>query len=124
MPIIFSTHALHPQAAGMLAGHGELVVAWALDAGTLAREAAGADIVIVRAVLPPELFEKAPKLRAAVRHGAGLDMIPVEAATKAGVLVANIPGANAATVAEHVFFAAMALLRCFRPMDHDLRNDG
>ncbi len=33
-------------------------------------------------------------------------MIPMDAATAAGVLVANVPGANAATVAEHVIFTA------------------
>ena len=124
MPLIFSTHSLHPQAEGMLASHGDLVMASALDAETLTREAAPADIVIVRAILPPKLFDHAPKLRAAIRHGAGLDMIPVAVATKAGVLVANVPGANAKTVAEHVFFVAMALLRKFRLVDHDLRQKG
>ena len=51
-------------------------------------------------------------------------MIPVEAATRAGVLVANVPGANARTVAEHVFFVSMALLRKFRSVDRDLREKG
>ena len=78
------------------------MVASALDAVTLADEARDADIVIVRANLPPVLFERAKRLRAAIRHGAGLDMIPMEAATRAGVLVANVPGVNARTVAEHV----------------------
>ena len=78
----------------------------------------------MRAPLPPALFDDAPKLRAAIRHGAGLDMIPVEAATRAGVLVANVPGVNARSVAEHVFFVTMALLRRFRMMDRDLRQRG
>jgi D-3-phosphoglycerate dehydrogenase len=124
MPVIFSTHPLHPQAAARLKGHGDLVVASAVDAVTLADEAREADIVIVRANLPPILFERAPKLRAAIRHGAGLDMIPVEAATRAGVLVANVPGANARTVAEHVLWTTMALLRKFRQVDGDLRRRG
>ena len=124
MPLIFSTHPLHTRAEGMLAGHGDLVVASALDTDTLAREAAPADIVIVRAILPPKLFDHSPRLRAAIRHGAGLDMIPVDAATRAGVLVANVPGANARTVAEHVFLASLALLRKFRLVDQDLREKG
>jgi D-3-phosphoglycerate dehydrogenase len=66
----------------------------------------------------------APKLRATVRHGAGLDMIPVDAATAAGVLVSNAPGANASTVAEYVLFSALALKRRFRMIDHDLRAQG
>ena len=34
------------------------------------------------------------RLRAVVRHGVGLDMIPVEAATARGIPVANLPGSN------------------------------
>ncbi|TIV27888.1 MAG: dehydrogenase, partial [Mesorhizobium sp.] len=92
---ILSTHPLHPRATAMLAGAGRLVVASALDPKTLTAESRDADIVIVRAPLPPELFAGASSLRAAIRHGAGLDMIPVEAATAAGVLVANVPAVNA-----------------------------
>jgi D-3-phosphoglycerate dehydrogenase len=108
----------------MLSSAGELRIASALDAGTLTAEGRAADIVIVRAPLPPALFDDAPRLRAAIRHGAGLDMIPIEAATQAGVLVANVPGVNARSVAEHVFFVIMALLRRFRAMDRDLRQQG
>lgn len=124
MPVIFSTHPLHPRPAAMLQDHGDLVIATGLDAATLATEAQEADIVIVRANLPPVLFEQASRLRAAVRHGAGLDMIPMDAATKAGVLVANVPGANARTVAEHVLWTSLALLRKFRIVDADLRGKG
>jgi D-3-phosphoglycerate dehydrogenase len=124
MPKIYSTHPLHPRASEMLAGAGELAIASALDGVTLAREAADADIVIVRAPLPEALFAGAGRLKAAIRHGAGLDMIPMEAATAAGVLVANVPAVNARSVAEHVIFAALALLRRFRMMDRDLRRDG
>lgn len=123
-PRIFSTHTLHPRATAILADAGELLVASALDPETLIREASDADIVIVRAPLPPALFPVATGLRAAIRHGAGLDMIPVEAATEAGVLVANVPGVNARSVAEHVFFVTLALLRRFRRMDADLRDQG
>ncbi|WP_292661990.1 NAD(P)-dependent oxidoreductase, partial [Mesorhizobium sp.] len=102
----------------------ELVVASAIDPATLAAEAKDADIVIVRAPLPPQLFDGAKLLRAAIRHGAGLDMIPMEAAAAAGVLVANVPAVNARSVAEHVMFAALALLRNFRVVDRDLRTKG
>ena len=108
----------------MLAEAAELIVASATDLATLEKEGRGADVIIVRAPLPPALFQNAPRLRAAIRHGAGLDMIPVEAATEAGVLVANVPAVNARSVAEHVFFVTMALLRRFRMMDRDLRTDG
>ena len=103
----------------MIAAAGRLAVASGLDDDTLVREAADAAVVIVRAPLPPRLFAAAPGLRAAIRHGAGLDMIPVAAATEAGV-----PGVNARSVAEHVFMVTLALLRRFRKVDQDLRQGG
>ncbi|MEQ1951293.1 NAD(P)-dependent oxidoreductase [Mesorhizobium yinganensis] len=124
MPIIYSTHPLHPHATDMLAEAGDLRIASALDGPTLMRESRDVDVVIVRAVLPADIFAGKHSIRAAIRHGAGLDMIPVEEATRAGVLVANLPGANARSVAEHAILAALALLRQFRAIDRDLRKDG
>ncbi|MGO6817578.1 NAD(P)-dependent oxidoreductase [Rhizobium leguminosarum] len=124
MSFIFSTHPLHPAARSMLDAAGDLRVASAPDPETLLREGRGAGILVIRAPIPPAFFEDAPALRAAIRHGAGLDMVPMNAATRAGVLVANVPGANASTVAEHVFLVTLALLRRFRLMDRELRQKG
>jgi D-3-phosphoglycerate dehydrogenase len=124
MPLIYSTHPVHPQAAARLAKLGDVVIASGLSPETLVAESRNADVVVVRAPIPAALMSGAPKLRAAVRHGAGLDMIPVDAATAAGVLVSNAPGANASTVAEYVLFSALALKRRFRMIDHDLRTQG
>ncbi|MCF3640427.1 hydroxyacid dehydrogenase [Rhizobium sp. TRM95111] len=124
MSFIFSTHALHPEAEAMLKAAGELRIASSPDPETLLDEGRGVEILIVRAPIPPAFFDDAPNLRAAIRHGAGLDMIPIDAATRAGVLVANVPAVNAPTVAEHVFMVTLALLRQFRPMDRDLRTKG
>ena len=123
-PVVFSTHALHPAAVAALNNACRIKVASALDAATLIAESRDAAAIIVRAPLPEAIFADAPLLRAAVRHGAGLDMIPMEAATAAGVIVANVPAVNARSVAEHVFFVTMALLRRFRMMDRDLRAQG
>lgn len=121
--MIFSTHPLHPDVTARLAGAAEYRVASAPTAAAILNEGMGAEVLIVRANIPPAYFA-APGLRAAVRHGAGLDMIPMQAATDAGVLVANVPGVNAATVAEHAIFAAIALRRQFRAMDAALRGTG
>jgi len=123
-PVVFSTHKLHPRAEAMIAEAAEMHVASALDDATLIEEARDASVVIVRAPIPAALFDHAPNLKIAIRHGAGIDMIPVDAATKAGVMVANVPGVNAPTVAEHVFMVSLALLRRFRQVDGDLRAKG
>ncbi|RCW87838.1 NAD(P)-dependent oxidoreductase [Phyllobacterium bourgognense] len=124
MSFILSTHPLHPAAEAMLRAAGDLRVASAPDPETLLREGLGAGIVVVRAPIPPAFFEDAPALRAAIRHGAGLDMVPMDAANRAGVLVANVPAVNASTVAEYVFLVTLALLRRFRLVDRELRQKG
>ena len=124
MPLIFSTHPLHPMAVERLEQAGTLQIASAPRERAILAEAADADILIVRAPIPAGLFERANKLRAAIRHGAGLDMIPVEAASAAGVLVANVPAVNAVSVAEHVFTVTLMLLRRSRAIDRDLRGTG
>jgi D-3-phosphoglycerate dehydrogenase len=124
LPIVYSTHALHPRATAMLDGIATMRVASTLDPQVFVDESRDAAAFVIRVPVPADIFEKAPLLRLAARHGAGLDMVPMEAATRAGVLVSNVPGANARTVAEYIFFAAMALLRRFRPIDRDLRARG
>lgn len=121
--MIFSTHPLHPEVTARLQTAGDYVVASSPTAAAIMAEGIAAEVLIVRANIPPAYFA-APNLRAAVRHGAGLDMIPMQAAADAGVLVANVPGVNAATVAEHAIFAAIALRRQFRAMDAALRTKG
>lgn len=124
MPVVLTTHPLHPDAHAALEGAAQIRVATSLSPQALADEAHDAAAIIVRAPIPEAVFHDRPKLRAAVRHGAGVDMIPVAAATKVGVLVANVPGVNARSVAEHVIFCALSLSRRFRAMDEALRSEG
>lgn len=123
-PLILSTHELHVQASARLEAVGELRIASSPEPDVLMEEGREAAIVIVRAPLPAALFAQAPALRAAIRHGAGLDMIPVEAATAAGVLVANVPGVNASSVAESVLLGILRLLKQSRVIERTLRDEG
>jgi D-3-phosphoglycerate dehydrogenase len=59
-----------------------------------------------------------------VRHGVGLDFIPVAAATARGVAVANLPGSNTDAVAEYVMSALMHLRRPLLRLDTQLRGEG
>ncbi len=121
---IFSTHALHPEVTRALQMLGVYRVASAPTPDAIDCESAGAEIIVVRAPIAPEIITRESRLIACVRHGAGLDMIPVEVCTGAGVLVANVPGANAVTVAEHVIWSALALLRHYPVVNGDLRRNG
>ncbi len=70
-----------------------------------------ANAVIVRTTLPEDIFDDAPNLAIAARHGVGLDMIPVSRATEKGILVTNTPNANANTVAEYVIGMLLTVRR-------------
>ena len=124
MARILLTQAIHPQAQARLAELGEVLVAPDTQADTLRRSAAGCEVVVVRAQLPDDIFTAAPSLVGAVRHGAGVDMIPIAAAIASGVLVANVPGVNANAVAEHVLRSMLALARNSAPMALRLRQRG
>jgi phosphoglycerate dehydrogenase-like enzyme len=55
-----------------------------------------------------------PNLRLAIQFGVGLEGIDIEAATKAGVAVSNVPAdgtGNAQATSEHAIYLAISLLR-------------
>ncbi len=83
-----------------------------------------ADAVIVRQLLPPDLASHCPKLRIASRHGVGVDLIPVEQCTAEGVIVSNVPGANADAVAEFVVAQMLAATRNAQAMSATLLREG
>ncbi len=122
--MIFSTHLLHPEVTTGLQSLGPYRVASTPTPQAIADESTGAEIIVVRAPIPASVIAREAGLRALLRHGAGLDMIPIPEATAGGVLVANVPGANAQTVAEHVIWTTLALLRRYPQVSRDLRGNG
>src|SRR5690606_29493605 len=85
---------------------------------------ADADFLVVRNKLPDDIFQHAARLRGVVRHGTGLDLIPVDAATALGIPVANVPGANAQAVVEYYVSAMLAFARPLLRMEATLRSQG
>jgi D-3-phosphoglycerate dehydrogenase len=124
LPLVLLTNPIDPGVTAELARHAEVRTAAVPDADTLRRESREADYLVVRAPLPEDLFEHAPRLRAAVRHGAGLDMIPMPQASRHGVAVANVPGVKAVTVAEYAVGQMLNLARRLPAIDQALRGSG
>lgn len=122
MARIVLTQSIHPRAEARLAELGELHTAPGTDFDSLRRAAAGCEVIVVRAPLPDDIFVAAPSLIGAVRHGAGVDMIPIAAASAQGVLVANVPGVNARSVAEHVLRCLLQIARRGREIDTRLQS--
>jgi D-3-phosphoglycerate dehydrogenase len=81
------------------------------SANTIRRLAKDADGVIIRSKLPDDIFESAPRLKAVAIHGTGTDLVPLESASKHGVMVSNLPGINAQSVAEYCVLAMLMLAR-------------
>ncbi len=83
-----------------------------------------ADIIIVRSKLAEDLFDDTPGLKAVIRHGSGVDIIPVAAATRAGIVVTNVPGANAQSVAEYCLAAMFDAARNIGGIDQRMAGSG
>lgn len=124
LPRVLLTNPIHPELMPELQQHCEVVTAPDTQAATLHRLVRDVDGLIVRAQLPPDLFDHATRLRAVVRHGVGLDMIPVEAATAKGIPVANLPGSNSTAVVEYCVAAMLQLRRGLAGIDARLRSEG
>lgn len=70
-----------------------------------------------------EVIKAGKRLKVIGRAGVGVDNIDVEAATEAGILVVNVPGANSVAAAEHAVGLMLALSRWTAQADADLRQD-
>src|SRR6201989_1516937 len=123
-PVVLLTNPMHPDGEAILSPHVRLVTAPDARPDTLRKWAANADGIIVRAKLPDDIVDHAPRLKGIVRHGVGLDFIPVAAATARGIAVANLPGSNTNAVAEYVMSALMHLRRPLYRLNRSLRSDG
>jgi D-3-phosphoglycerate dehydrogenase len=124
LPTVLLTNAIHPDGEAILAPHARLVLAPDTKPDTLRSLAADATGIVVRAKLPDDIADGAPKLKGIVRHGVGLDFIPVEAATRRGIAVANLPGCNTQSVVEYVLSAIFHLRRPLYRLDAGLRAEG
>ena len=93
------------------------------DDETLHRELAWADVVWhVCARCPVRTCAAAPKLRLVHKLGAGVNTIDVDTATELGIAVANMPGANAPSVAEGTVLLMLAAMRRLPKLDRATRD--
>jgi D-3-phosphoglycerate dehydrogenase len=124
MPTVLLTNPMHADGEAILSPHARLVTAPDTRPDTLRAWAKDADGIIVRAKLPDDIVDHALRLKGMVRHGVGLDFIPVDAATARGVAVANLPGSNTSAVAEYAISALLHLRRPIHLMNGLMRSDG
>ncbi|QIV85268.1 hydroxyacid dehydrogenase [Mycolicibacterium frederiksbergense] len=93
------------------------------DDATLRRELPGADVIwhVLRPLSAADL-ELAANCRLVHKLGAGVNTIDVDAATRCGIAVANMPGANAPSVTEGTLLLMLAALRRLPVLDRATRE--
>lgn len=93
------------------------------DDTTFYRELPEADVIwhVLRPLSGDDLA-KAHRCRLVHKMGAGVNTIDVDAATRLGISVANMPGANAPSVAEGTVLLMLAALRRLPQLDRATRS--
>lgn len=71
-----------------------------------------------------DTLEKAPNLKLVIRAGEGTDNIDKKACEAKGVKVANTPGANNNSAAEHAIALMLTVLRNTAQANHTMKNGG
>jgi D-3-phosphoglycerate dehydrogenase len=102
----------------------ELVAAADADAFRAGLPEASVVMVTPYARLTADDYPAMPKTRAVIRYGMGYDNIDVDAAAKAGIPVAIVPGTASEEVASHAFAMGLALVRRLPAGDAAIRENG
>ena len=111
MKAVLLTDPIAPAGEELLSKAATLIRAPDSEPATTRRLARDADGVIIRSKLPDDIFDAAPRVRSVVVHGTGTDLVPIDSATARGVMIANLPGINAQSVAEYCAMAILMLAR-------------
>ncbi len=100
-----------------------LDVRWCDDDASFYRELPEADVIwhVLRPLSEADMA-RATRARLVHKFGAGVNTVDVDAATKHGIAVANMPGANAPSVAEGTLLLMLAALRRLPDLDRATRN--
>lgn len=121
MDRVLLVDSIDPGAVALLRERAEVVLCREASFDGIRRDAEDVNAVITRSRLPDDFFEHARKVRAAMIHGTGMDLVPLAAATAHGVAVSRIPGGNAQSVAEYCVMSMMVLARNFPEIHSSIR---
>jgi D-3-phosphoglycerate dehydrogenase / 2-oxoglutarate reductase len=101
----------------------EFVEKTLLTEDALIAECADADaLLVLREPITARVLAALPKLKVIGRFGVGLDTIDVDACTRAGVQVTNVPDSNLDEVSTHALAMILALVRRLKLYDTAVRN--
>jgi D-3-phosphoglycerate dehydrogenase len=110
-PLVVLGGAIHPDGMKQLEAEARVVVTEAESEAGMIAAAKEAEGILFRSKpdCTRSLMAACPALKVVGRHGVGLDIVDLPAATELGVAVVHAPGSNSNSVAEH---AIMLMLAC------------
>ncbi len=125
-PLVVVTDSVFPTlepAREVLASIGaELRLAEASDPVRMSALAREADALMVTYMpIGAELIQQLSRCRIIARFGIGVDNVDVEAATRAGIVVTNVPDYCVDEVSDHALALLLALARRLFPADQSVR---
>src|SRR5262245_34216402 len=111
LPLVVLCGKIHPEGHALLEREARVVLTEDLSEANVLALAKDARGILFRSKprCSEQLMAACPKLKVVGRHGAGLDIVDIPAATRLGVAVVHAPGSNSQAVAEH---ALMLMLMC------------
>ena len=122
-PLVVLGGPIHPDGQALLEKEARVVVSREESEAGFLKDAAGARGILLRS--KPRCTESLMKaiagLKVIGRHGAGLDIVDIPAATRLGVAVVHGPGSNAQAVAEHALMLMLACVKRTRLIDRMTR---
>jgi D-3-phosphoglycerate dehydrogenase len=112
-PRIVISDAIDAGARSALAEVAEIIDVDGTNTPALMAVLGDADALIVRSEtqVTADVIAAGPNLRVIARAGVGVDNVDLDAATRAGVLVLNAPGANRYSAGEHTIALLVAITR-------------
>ncbi len=110
-PLVVLCGPIHPEGQALLEREARVVLTEDLSEANVVGLAKDAQGILFRGkpLCSERLMAACPRLKVVGRHGAGLDIVDIPAATRLGVAVVHAPGSNSQAVAEH---ALMLMLMC------------
>jgi len=102
----------------------EMIAAQCKSGDEVVALAKDADVILntYYSPLDAQVFSKLGKCKAVVRYGIGVDSIDIGAATKYGIMVANVPDYCCEEVSDHAVTSMLALLRKLPISDRRIRQ--
>ena len=112
-PTIVVSDVIDEAARQVLASEGNLVDVDGTERRALFEAVRDAEALVVRSEtqVTRELINHATKLKVVARAGVGIDNVDVDAATSAGIIVLNAPGANRYSAGEHTIALMLSIAR-------------